>query len=92
MPDTDQVAHDRAALLGHAAQQPLEAGVVTGTHHIRHTAADVLSDGESVHVGERLVQVHVPKILVQHEQADRAGLEDGVEEGEVGLDPASASS
>ena len=84
---THQGAHDGPALGGDCAQYPLVLTAVGGDHDLFHPPTEVLLDGEAVHVGERLVEVDVSQLLVEHDQADGAGLEEGVEEGQVGLDP-----
>ncbi|GAA3116172.1 hypothetical protein GCM10020254_73650 [Streptomyces goshikiensis] len=82
-----ECADDRPALLGDGAQHALVLAAVGGDHDVLHPAAEVVGEGDPVHVGQYLVQVDVAQLLVEHDQADGAGLEERVEEGQVGLHP-----
>ncbi len=82
----DQRPHDGRPAPGDGAEHPLVLTAVGHDHDLVHAPPEVGLDRQAVHVGEGLVEVDVPQVLVDHDQADGAGLEEGVEEGEVGLD------
>ena len=69
------------------AQHALVLTALRGDHDLGEAPAEVFLDGEPVHVREGLVEVEVAQILVEDDQADGAGREERVEEGEVGLHP-----
>ncbi len=78
---------DGPAVRGDGTQHPLVLSPVRGDHDLGEPSPQVVPDGEPVDVGEGLVEVEVAQVFVEHDQADGTGLEEGVEEGEVGLDP-----
>lgn len=86
-PQDDQGAHDRSALVGDGAQHAPVLAPVGRDHELFHGPADVVLDRDPVHVGEGLVEMDVAQVLVEHDQSDRACLEERVEKGEVGLHP-----
>ncbi len=80
-------ADEGASLLGHGPEHALVLAPVRRDHDVGHAPPQVLPHGESVHVGQHLVEVDVAQVLVEHDEADRTGLEERVEEDEVRLDP-----